>query len=166
MRQLSNLVLAFGLALAATTANAQMQVAFGGLKQDPSLPVEMSADQLEIDQNDGSAVFTGNVVIGQGEMRLSAPRVRIEYVTADGQPTGEISRMIATGGVTLVNGAEAAEASRADYTVTKGEILMTGDVLLTQGVNALSSDRMTVDLTTGRAVMEGRVKTVLQSSKN
>lgn len=107
-------------------------IAFGGLKHDSSLPIEITAEQLAVDQSDGSATFTGNVLIGQGDMRLSAAKVRVEYVTGAGS-TGEISKLHATGGVTLVNGAEAAEAAEAVYTVTSGVVVMTGSVILTQG---------------------------------
>ncbi len=141
-------------------------VAFGGLKHDASLPVEVTADALEIDQNDGSVMFTGNVVIGQGSMRLSAKKVVVEYGTSNGDTTGKISRMHATGNVVLVNGAEAAEAREAVYTIGSAKIIMTGDVILTQGRNALSSQHMVVDLNTGKAVLEGRVKTIFRTGNN
>jgi len=144
----------------ASAAFAQgAEVAFGTIEQDTSLPVEVSADALSVSQNDGSALFTGNVVIGQGEMRLSAPRVLVFYT--EGQ-TG-IERLEATGGVTLVNADQAAEADTAEYEVNRGTIRMAGNVLLTQGANTLVSDTMDVDLETGTARMSGRVRTVFQS---
>ena len=79
------------------------------------------------------------------------------------QDSRNIQRMEATGGVTLVNGPDAAEAERADYSIDTGVIVMSGDVLLTQGANALTSDRMTVNLTQGTAQMNGRVKTILNA---
>jgi lipopolysaccharide export system protein LptA len=147
----------------AVAANAQStEVAFGTVQQDTSLPVEVSADTLSVSQNDGSALFTGNVVIGQGEMRLSAPRVLVFYT--EGQ-TG-VERLEATGGVTLVNGDQAAEADTAEYEVNRGTIRMLGNVLLTQGANTLVSDSMDVDLENGTALMNGRVRTVFQSGDN
>ena len=143
-----------GLAGGAALAQGA-QVAFGGLKQDTSLPVEVTADALEVNQADGSAVFTGNVLIGQGEMRLSANKVRVEYDTAGG-----IDRMHATGQVLLVSGGEAAEASEAVYTIETASVVMTGNVILTQGDNALSGQKLWVDLTTGTGRMEGRVSTI------
>ncbi len=141
-------------------------VAFGGLQQDASLPVEITADELTVDQSTGSAVFIGNVVAGQGEMRLSAARVQVQYAVVNGQPSGDIDKLIASGGVTLVNGGEAAEARDAVYSVSSAEIVMTGDVILTQGVNALSGEKLTVDLTTGKGRMSGRVKTIFQTGGN
>ena len=149
------------LALCAAPAAAQTtNVAFGTIKADPTLPVEVTADALDVNQTDGSAEFTGNVRVGQGEMRLSAERVVVIY----SQENRGIQRLEATGNVVLVNGPDAAEAERADYSVDTGVIVMTGDVLLTQGQSALTSDRMTVNLTSGTAQMNGRVKTIINPS--
>lgn len=161
--QLRMVFVALALVVAPAFATAQgTQITFGGLKHDTSQPVEMASDMLQINQADGSAVFTGNVVIGQGTMRLSAGRVVVVYAT--GGTTRRISKMHATGGVVLVNGAEAAEASEAVYSIDDGNIVMTGNVILTQGQSALSSNRMVVNLKTGQATLEGRVKTILQTS--
>lgn len=147
----------------ATAAFAQgTEVAFGTVQQDTSLPVEVSADALSVSQSDGSALFTGNVVIGQGDMRLSAPRVLVFYTNDQ----SGVERLEATGGVTLVNGDQAAEATTAEYEVNRGTIRMLGNVLLTQGANTLVSDSMDVDLENGTARMNGRVRTVFQSGDN
>ncbi|MCF6444549.1 lipopolysaccharide transport periplasmic protein LptA [Nereida sp. MMG025] len=138
------------------------QVAFGGIANDPSAPVEVTADQLSVDQNNGSAIFEGNVIIGQGAFRLSAGRVVVIYAAG----SQKIDRMEATGGVTLVNGGEAAEADRADYSITNNSITLRGNVLVTQGQNALTSDSMVLNLATGTAQMDGRVKTLLNTGQN
>lgn len=138
------------------------QVAFGTIRQDTTAPVEVSADELNVDQTTGEAVFTGNVVIGQGEMRLSAARVLVIYR----QDQAGIERLEATGGVTLVSGSDAAESQRADYDIDGGVIVLSGDVLMVQGQNAISADKMTVDLDGGSARMQGQVKTVLQPGNN
>lgn len=142
------------------TALAQgAQIAFGNTQQNGKAPVEVTAENLSVDQTDGTAVFTGNVLIGQGEMRLSAPRVLVVYL----KDRSGIKRLEATGGVTLVSGEDAAEASEADYDVETGQIEMLGDVLLVQGPNAVTADRMSVDTRAGTARMSGNVKTILQS---
>ncbi|MEM6578760.1 MAG: LptA/OstA family protein [Pseudomonadota bacterium] len=153
-------ILAIGIAAATgLTAAAQgSQVAFGDTVQDSTLPVEVTADNLDVNQDDGTALFTGNVLIGQGEMRLSAPRVLVVYKQDE---TG-IEALQASGGVTLVSGEDAAEARQADYNIDSGLIELEGDVLLVQGVNALSGDRMFVDTRAGTARVTGRVKTILQ----
>ncbi|WP_146347756.1 LptA/OstA family protein [Phaeobacter marinintestinus] len=152
------LIICVPLLLAGIVASAQgANVAFGSIKADPSLPVEVTADNLDVNQASGSAEFVGNVLVGQGEMRLSANRVLVIY----NQDVGGIDRLEATGDVVLVSGPDAAEAQRADYTIDTGVVVMTGDVLLTQGPNALTSERMVVNLTDGTAQMTGRVKTII-----
>jgi lipopolysaccharide export system protein LptA len=138
------------------SAQAGAQVAFGSLKGDPTLPVEVTADLLRMNQTEGTAIFTGNVVVVQGVMRLTAPEVQVHY----GPDGKKIERMFATGGVTMVNAGEAAESQEAVYTIDSGKVVMTGDVLVTQGTSALSGQLLTVDLVTGTGVMEGRVQTV------
>ncbi len=145
------------LALSGPVLAQGAKVAFGGMQQDTSAPVEVSADQLQVNQSDGTALYTGNVVIGQGEMRLAAPRVLVVY----SETNNRIERLEASGGVTLVSGEEAAEAERADYDIDNGTVVMTGKVLLTQGQNALTSERMIVNLDDGTAQMTGRVRTVI-----
>ncbi|QJF49789.1 LptA/OstA family protein [Roseobacter ponti] len=149
-------------AVFATSLWAQgAQVAFGSLQSSSDLPVEVAAENLSVDQSTGTAVFTDNVVISQGEMRLSAARVLVVYR----EDTSGIARLEASGGVTLVSGADAAESEKADYDIDNGTIVMTGNVLLVQGPSTLSSDRMTVELNAGTARMEGKVRTVLQTGE-
>jgi lipopolysaccharide export system protein LptA len=153
---------AVSLLLSLPAMAQQAQVAFGGLKQDTSLPVEIEADSLTVNNADGSAEFTGNVLVGQGDMRLTAGTIRVEYGT-DGK---SINRLIASGGVTLANQSEAAEAREAIYTIASGEVVMTGDVLLTQGQTALSGQKLVIDLKAGTGRMEGRVQTTFIPGQN
>jgi lipopolysaccharide export system protein LptA len=132
-------------------------IAFGTIKADPSLPVEVTADALDVNQTDGSAQFKGNVLVIQGVMRLSADTVVVSY-----KPEQKgIDQLEAIGNVILVNGPDAAEAERAKYTIDSGTVVMTGNVLLSQGNSTLTSNQMVVNLNTGTAQMTGRVKTIL-----
>jgi len=143
----------------AALAGAQgAPVAFGQMQSDRSLPVEVTADDLSVNQADSTAVFTGGVVIAQGMMRLSAPHVRVVYLADQ----SGIRSLEASGGVTLASGEDAAEAARADYDITTGMIELRGDVLLVQGDNAITGDTVIVDIGAGTARVSGRVKTVLQ----
>ncbi len=154
-------VFALVLMLAPGAALAQ-QVAFGGLRADTSAPVEITADSLAVNQEDGTAVFSGNVLIVQQDMRLQAASVRVEY----GDDHSQIKQLHASGGVTLVSASDSAEARDAVYEVATGQIVMTGDVLLTQGSNVMAGQKLSVDLKTGTGQMDGRVRTILQPGGN
>lgn len=153
---------ALALALGPSLACAQgTQIALGNLAHDPDQPVEVTAETLNVDQADGTAVFSGDVVAAQGDMRLSAARILIVY-GEEGSGAGRIARMEAEGNVVLVVGDEAAEAQRGIYTIESGTVVLTGNVLLTQGRSAIAGERLVVDLNRGTGTMEGRVRTVLQ----
>ncbi len=152
-------LLALGLAL---PASAQT-VAFGGIRADTTAPVEVTAESLRVNQDTGEAVFTGNVLIGQGEMRLSADSVTVVY--AEGGQS-RIRSLNATGGVTLVSGPDAAEAAEAAYDVEKGTVVLTGDAIVTRGESVLAGDRIEVSLKDGTASVQGGVRTVLQPGAN
>ena len=146
------------LPLAFASGAVAQQIAFGGIRGDSKAPVEITSDTLTVDQSTGIATFAGNVVIGQGAMRLSAGQVLVEY----GETTSDISKLRASGGVTLVSETEAAEAREAVYTLSSSTVVLTGNVLLTQGKNVMAGESLTVNLTTGTGTMAGRVRTVLQ----
>ena len=160
MTFLKTLFLSLSLLFAGTTLFAQgTQVAFGTIQDNSGLPVEVTADNLAVDQNAGTALFTDNVVVIQGEMRLSADTVLVIYDTS----AQAIDRIEATGNVVLISGQDAAESERADYNVDDGTIVMRGSVLVAQGPSAISADTMTVQISDGTAQMSGRVKTTLQT---
>ena len=147
----------------ASTLYAQgASIALGTEAFDRTQPVEVTADSLSVDQQNGTAVFDGNVLVVQGEVRLSAGKVTVEYSQDNGSPTG-IARLLASGGVTFVTASDAIEAREATYSVEGGTVLMSGEVLLTQGQNAIAGDRLTVNLETGSGTMEGRVRTVFNT---
>ncbi len=149
------------LAFLALPLHAQAQgpsLAFGS-EGNSDEPVEVEADNLSVNQKDGTAEFTGNVMIQQGDMKLNAPRVLVEY----SEDQSGVDRLEATGGVTIVSGEDAAEADMAEYEIESEIIVMTGNVVIVQGPNTLSSNKVTIDLAAGTAQMEGRVRTVLET---
>lgn len=153
-----------GLALAglmAVPAVAQENKGpFGGFKHDRSAPLEITADSLEVRQAEGRAVFTGNVIAGQGTLRLTSRKMIVDFdedkESGDAE-TGAITRVEATGDVFVSNGAETAQGNRAEYDLETGIVKMRGDVILTQGTNAGKGQALTINLNTGVARMEGRV---------
>ena len=149
-------------AMPALGQDAGTNVAFGGLKTDTTLPVQVTADQLAVNQTDGTAVFTGNVVIVQGDMKVQAGKVQVNYA-ADKKA---IQSLHAEGGVTVAAGTDAATSETADYMPDTGDLILQGAVVLTQGQAALSGQKLTLSLKSGLGTMSGRVTTIFSPSKN
>lgn len=146
------------LAIGTPAVAQDFKVDFGISSNDPNAPIEVEADSLSVDQETGNALFSGGVVITQGEMVFSAASVEVVYTEAqDG-----ISKLTGSGGVTINSGQDSAEAENATYDVVTGLIHMDGNVSLAQGRNTISAQRMTVNTTDSTAELHGRVRTVLQ----
>ena len=131
------------------------------LATDSQQPIEIQADFAELDDQEGKTIYVGNVVVIQGLMRLASAKLEVSYDTKGG--TNDIEEMVATGGVTFVNGTEAAESERAVYNPDAGTLVMLGDVILTQGATAIAGEKLTVNLDDGTGVMEGQVRTRFQT---
>ncbi len=133
---------------------------------DSSRPVEITSEELAVDQAGGTATFTGNVIVGQGDLRMTCAEMRVEYGPNTTTGANEIQIIRMFGGVTFVSPEEAAESDNAVYSLADETLVMTGNVLVTQGATALSADKLTYNLDTGSGEMEGRVKTILQPGSN
>jgi len=62
------------------------------LESDANQPINIAADRLDLDDLAGTAVYTGDVAMQQGSMKLTAQRVEIER-----NDQGEVTRVTATG---------------------------------------------------------------------
>lgn len=163
MNVITRLIFALCAALLLWTPAALAQgadVTLGIDNHDSEQPVEITSEELSLNQQDGNATFTGNVIVGQGELVMTCERMVVEY-GRDEQGKNKIRIIRMFGGVTFVGPDEAAESDSAVYTLAEEVIVLTGNVLVTQGTTALSSDRLTYNLQSGAGRMEGNVKTIL-----
>jgi len=159
------LFLSFTLAamvLVGAASAQEMQLRLGQSMNLSERQLEITSDTLEVDQSTGVSTFSGNVVVSQGDMRLTAQSLRIEYSTVAEGGRQRIDRLVAEGGVTMVTESEAVEARTAIYSLNSQTLEMLGDVVLVQGPNVLAGERFFADLRAGTGRMSGRVRTLIE----
>ena len=119
-------------------------------------PVDFEADRIEVQDRADRAVLSGNVRVRQGNLALDAQRLTVAYTggIVDGSPS--VSRLDASGGVTVRSTSETARGDFAIYDLNRRLITMIGGVTLNQGANTIRGGRLVIDLTTGRAIVDGR----------
>ncbi len=137
------------LLLLALSARAQ-----GLADQDASQPIEVVADELQVDQTRNVAIFRGNVEAIQGTLVLRADEVTVVY-DLESEGTQTIRRIEAKGRVLLTSPEESAEAREGVYDVTAGRIVLRGDVVLTRRDNVVRGRQLVVDLRRHVATVEG-----------
>lgn len=118
-------------------------------------PIDFNAGFIELQDKANRAVLSGGVNVRQAEMTLAAARMTVSYTgrVLDGSP--QVSRLDASGGVTVNRPDQRAASQYAIYDLNRRVITMLGGVTLTQGSNTVSGGRMTIDLDTGRATIDG-----------
>ncbi|MEM8580871.1 MAG: LptA/OstA family protein [Pseudomonadota bacterium] len=122
----------------------------------------MTSETLNVNRETGVAIFTGSVVVTQGELKLLADEVIVQYSESTATRPGGVEQVDAEGNVFVTNGPDTAESQSATYWPTSRDLRMSGDVLLKQGQFVVSGDALAMNVGTGKGQMEGRVRTVLQ----
>jgi lipopolysaccharide export system protein LptA len=116
-------------------------------------PVDFDADRIELQDRQDRVVFSGNVVIRQGDLRLTADRTTVAYRDQDGLT---IERVDASGGVTVSRGTERATGAAAVYDLNRRIIVLSGGVTLNRGGDTLNGGRLVIDLNTGLSSVDGQ----------
>ena len=131
-----------------STAGAQSIAGFNS-----NQPVNYAADRIELQDRQNRVVLSGDVVITQGDLRLTAARTTVAYSDAG---TLRIQRIDATGGVTVTRGNERASGAAGVYDFNRRVIVLSGGVALRRGGDTLNGGRLTIDLDSGLASVDGR----------
>jgi len=115
-------------------------------------PVSFEADRIELQDRQNRVVLSGDVVIRQGDLRLTAQRTTVAY-TDTGSLT--IQRIDASGGVVVNRGQERARGDVAVYDFSRRVIIMSGGVAINRGSDRLEGGRLVIDLNSGISSVDG-----------
>lgn len=140
-------VLAFALAARAAEAPAG-PVTKGML--NPNAPIDVTADNFVADANAKTGIYSGNVVVHQGEIRLRANKVRVHV--ADNKP----DMIYAQGHVVVDAPSGIATGDSGVYNVGPRIITLKGNVVLTKNRNVMRGQKLVVNLITGLATFDGQ----------
>ncbi len=119
---------------------------------DANQPVNYAADRIELQDRQNRVVLSGNVVIQQGDLRLTAQRTTVAY-NDDGEL--RIQRIDATGNVNVERGRERASGAAGVYDFDRRVIVLSGGVSLRRGSDTLNGGRIVIDLNSGLSSVDG-----------
>lgn len=131
-------------------------------------PINIAADKLDYFDKEQKAVYSGNVVVVQGDTRMNASVLTIMFDRKGdgGKKSGQSSAnsqlkwMKGAGPITIVNKDQIGVGDNLEYDKLKNKFSLIGNVTLSQGENVTKGDELVYDLQTGQAVVSsrGRVK--------
>ena len=148
-------------------------------------PISVEADHLEVFDKEKRAVYSGNVVVVQGESTMKSGKMIVFYAN-DGQEStaqpaqnaapalgngNSLRRLETYEGTTIVSKDQIAVGNQGVYDKETNRMILTGNVALTQNGNVTKGEKLVYDLNTGVAVVEaapnsGRVKSLLVPNSN
>ncbi|MEJ8570540.1 LptA/OstA family protein [Microbaculum marinum] len=129
--------------------------AFSNLSVESDKPVKIEADQLEVFDDQKAAVFSGNVIVRQGNTTMRTSELKVYYQgegAATEDATGQrVSKLEATGEVVVIAEGQKATGDWAVFEMATQEVRLGGKVVLTQGQNVLRGTELVVNLETGQS---------------
>ncbi len=140
-------------------------------------PVSIDADKLVYYDKERKAVYSGNVVVIQGDTKMTcsvmtvfldrspspaanapgpAPAPATPPAAAEGgsSTNSGIKRLEATGPVTVVSKTQVATGDNATYDKAENRVQLIGHVTLSDGQNVTKGDKLTYDLKTSQATID------------
>ena len=129
------------------------------LPEDTKQPIEIEAQSVVVDETTGFSEFSGNAVVRQGSLLLSAELIQVQTANE------EVVSMIAKGSLekpakyiqSQENQARFIEATATliTYDVDEGMIYLVGNAHLVQGFDSFSGDTLNYDINNDKVVVKG-----------
>ncbi len=158
------------LALGPVAAHAQeTNSRLDGLSLSGDDPIQIESDKLQVQDADGTAVFTGNVQVVQGKTLMKSGKMVVHYskddkAQSDGgsaTETSQIERIDVSDKVYIKSESQEASADRGTFNMKTEVVELTGDrVVLSEGKNVFVGCKLTVFMKTGEAKLESCGKRV------
>ena len=175
-RLVSISTVALGILASSIPASAQQNAggaANGGIKFSGDQPIQIDADKLVVHDNEGTATFTGNVIVVQGATLLKAGSMIVYYIkgarkepgdatAADvpktsgfGPGSQDIDHLEVNDEVYVKSEDQVATGDHGTFDMKTEVLVLTGSkVVLTQGDNVAVGCKLTAQLKTGEAQLE------------
>lgn len=136
------------------------------LQSDSRQPIQIEADRGSLDQTKQSTTFSGNVVIRQGTLNISASRVNVtrggkggESVRAEGSPV-RFSQTL-DGGKGTVRG----QANNIAYSSAGSTVVLTGNAKVQRGGDVVEGAVITYNTQTEVYTVSGGAKSAAKSGR-
>ena len=164
----------FAALLCAAPAAAQQNDvpnALQGFARNRNMPVKIEAASLEVRDRDQAAMFSGNVIVQQGDTTMRSKQLVVHYdLNADKGPKTttpapkpesgaavaprQIKKLEASGGVVVTTHEQTATGDNGLFEMATNTVTLSGNVIMTQGPNVLRGERLIVNLETGVSRVE------------
>lgn len=145
-----------------------------GFGSNSKEPIKVDANRLEVLDKESRAIYSGDVVVVQGQTIMRCSTMVVSYAQARGNSTApaapgpggqtSIRQIDCAGPVSLLSGTQSATSDKLVYEAEKDIVTLTGKVVIADCDNVQRGERAVYDVKTGRATVDagpkGRVQGV------
>ena len=124
-------------------------------------PIQIVADELVSFNEEKYAEFIGNVIVTQGEFKITSDKLRIYYrgelLDTEKKESEEdvIKKIIATGNVTITSEQYQAQSDKAEYDTTTMIVVLSGEnAKVVSGKNSISGSVIRLNQKSGQVKVE------------
>ena len=139
---------------------AESSAAVGAAEADK---IQVSADSLNINNEDNYAEFIGSVKAVHKDMTIDSDRLKVYYDKksensgASAQNEGSIKKIIAEGNVIIVSDGRTANSKKAVYMTKNGMLILTGkDARITNEQNYITGSKIIFNRSSGNVKVVGK----------
>lgn len=157
-----------GLLFSFVSVAGAQQTNFGLNLSGGKEPLKIDANDMEMRDKEGIAIFSGNVSVVQGDRMLRAGKMIVYYSkpeengakpaktsTGGGLGSSGIDKMEASGKVYIKSGTQVAIGDQGTFNGASNVMVLTGaKVVLTDGENVATGCKLTAHMDTGKAFLE------------
>jgi lipopolysaccharide export system protein LptA len=163
---LAVLVLAAIAPAAAQKAKNAAGAPFSGFGSSSKEPIKIDSDRLEVFDKENRAVYSGDVVVVQGQTTVRSASMIVYYITnktsGGAAPAGagqnSIRKIDFDGPISVSSGTQAATGKFMTYDAQAETVTITGNVIISDCDNVQRGERAVYDVKSGRATVDAGAK--------
>ena len=115
-------------------------------------PIEIIADSMEWNKQNGQAIAKGNAQAIQDKTTIKADKI-IAFLSENNSQ--QITKLEAIGRVVFLKDKQLATGNKAIYYLNQDKVIITGGVELKRDDNIIKGEKLIIDFLTGLSKMEG-----------
>ena len=139
---------------------------FAGFGSSSKEPIRIDSNRLEVFDKENRAVYSGDVVVVQGQTTVRSSQMVVHYITnktgggnsTPGAGQNSIRKIDFEGPVSVSSGTQAATGKFMPYDAQAETVTLTGNVIISDCDNVQRGERAVYDVKTGRATVDAGAK--------
>ena len=118
-------------------------------------PIHIAADHMVSTENNSTVIFTGDVDVKQGDLRIRTDKMTVHYAKDNKGESQKVEKLICIGNVEVTRGEWLGTGRKMTYLAQKQQVILTGNAKAWQDQNMVSGSQILYYIDKGRSEVIG-----------